>query len=49
MNISDEARDAIEEKLRELAELDPAELPRPAAELAEMLSGILESGEPTGA
>lgn len=45
MNIPEETRIAIEEKLRELAELDPADLPRPAAELAEILGDILENVE----
>lgn len=45
MNIPEDIRVAIEEKLRELAELDPAELPRPAAELAELLGGVLEDVE----
>lgn len=42
MDISDETIADIEEKLREIAELDPADLPEPAAELAEMLSALLE-------
>jgi len=42
MNIPEDTRNAIEEKLRQLAELDPAELPAPAAELAEILNEILE-------
>lgn len=45
MNISDETITEIEEKLREIAELDPADLPEPAAELAEMLSALLEEVE----
>jgi hypothetical protein len=45
MKISEETRIAIEEKLRELAELDPADLPQPAAELAEILGEILENVE----
>jgi hypothetical protein len=45
MKISEENRIAIEEKLRELAELDPADLPQPAAELAEILGEILENVE----
>lgn len=45
MNISEETLAAIEDKLREIAELDPAELPEPAAELAEMLNSILEDSE----
>jgi hypothetical protein len=42
MDISDETITEIEEKLREIAELDPSDLPEPAAELAEMLSALLE-------
>jgi len=45
MNISEETLAAIETKLREIADLDPAELPRPAAELAEMLNSILDEVE----
>lgn len=45
MDISDETITEIEEKLREIAELDPADLPEPAAELAEMLSALLEEVE----
>lgn len=45
MNISEETLAAIEEKLQQLAELDPAELPQPAAELAEILSTILDDVE----
>lgn len=45
MNISDETRDEIETKLRQIAELDPSELPEPAAELAELLGAILEQVE----
>lgn len=47
MNIPEDVRLAIEEKLRELAELDPADLPQPAAELAELLGGVLEDVETT--
>jgi hypothetical protein len=42
MNISDEAMAEIEAKLREIAELDAADLPQPAAELAELLGNILD-------
>lgn len=47
MNIPEDIRLAIEEKLRELAELDPADLPQPAAELAELLGSVLEDVETT--
>jgi hypothetical protein len=42
MNLSDEAVAQIEAKLREIAELDAADLPQPAAELAELLGTILD-------
>ncbi len=45
MNISEETLAEIEEKLREIAELDPADLPGPAAELAELLGEILDQVE----
>ena len=42
MDIPDETVDRIEEKLKEIADLDPAELPEPAAELAALLNDLLE-------
>lgn len=45
MDLSPEQIEAIEEKLSQLTELDPAELPGPAAELVELLSEILEESE----
>jgi hypothetical protein len=45
MNISDETLAEIEAKLRQIAEIDPAELPEPAAELAELLGAILDQIE----
>lgn len=45
MNISEETLARIEEKLKEIAELDPADLPGPAADLAEMLGDILDQVE----
>jgi hypothetical protein len=42
MDIPEETITEIEQKLQEIAELDPADLPDPAAELAEMLSALLE-------
>ncbi len=47
MNISDETVAAIEEKLELLSKLDPADLPAPAAELAELLSDVLDEVEAT--
>ncbi len=37
----------IEELLEQLEQLDPAEVPQPAAELAELLSELLEGTGPT--
>jgi hypothetical protein len=45
MNISEQDLTVIEEKLKEIAELDPAELPEPAAELADLLSSLLDQVE----
>lgn len=45
MNIPEDILAAIEEKLEELAELDPADLPEPAAELADILSSLLDDVE----
>jgi len=45
MDLSPEQIEAIEAKLSELTELDPAELPGPAAELVELLNEILEESE----
>lgn len=45
MNISDETMAEIATKLREIAELDGADLPEPAAELAELLGRILDQVE----
>jgi hypothetical protein len=42
MDIPEETITEIEKKLQEIAELDPADLPGPAAELAEMLGALLE-------
>jgi hypothetical protein len=42
MDIPDETISRIELKLKEIAELDPADLPDPAAELAKMLNEILD-------
>lgn len=45
MNISEETLARIEEKLREIAELDPADLPEPASDLVAMLGEILDQVE----
>jgi len=45
MDLSPEQIEAIEEKLSRLTELDPADLPGPAAELVELLNEILEESE----
>ncbi len=45
MDLSPEQIEAIEEKLSQLTDLDPAELPGPAAELVELLNDILEESE----
>lgn len=45
MDLSPQQIEAIEEKLNQLSDLDPAELPAPAAELASMLGDILEESE----
>lgn len=42
MDIPEETIALIEQKLQEIADLDPADLPDPAAELAEILNTILE-------
>lgn len=45
MEIDDARIAEIETALRKLEELDPAELPEPAAELAELLGRLLEQLE----
>jgi hypothetical protein len=42
MTIPDDVLENIEQKLREIAELDPAEVPEPAAQLAELLGQVLD-------
>ena len=42
MNIPDETISRIEQKLKEIADLDPADLPDPAAELAALLNDLLD-------
>jgi len=42
MDIPDETISRIEQKLKEIADLDPADLPAPAAELAALLNDLLD-------
>lgn len=42
MDIPDETISRIEQKLEEIADLDPADLPDPAAELAALLNDLLD-------
>lgn len=42
MDIPDETISQIEQKLEEIADLDPADLPDPAAELAALLNDLLD-------
>jgi hypothetical protein len=46
MDITESQITELEEALRRLEELDPADLPGPAAELADLLSRILDETEP---
>lgn len=45
MDLPPETREKIESLLQDLAELDPADLPEPAAELAALLGSILEGAD----
>jgi len=45
MNIPEETLAEIALKLKEIEDLDPAALPEPAAELAALLSAVLEQVE----
>lgn len=47
MDLTDDQIEKLEEALARLGELDPAELPEPAAELASLLGSILEESEPS--
>jgi hypothetical protein len=47
MDLTQDQIDKLEAALARLEELDPAEVPEPAAELAEILGSILEESEPT--
>ncbi|MEE9177437.1 MAG: hypothetical protein V3U46_03310 [Acidimicrobiia bacterium] len=45
MNLSDTQIEELEKALSQLEQLDPASLPEPAAELANLLSRILDELE----
>lgn len=45
MEVSQEERQSLEEALAELEALDPAELPDPAARLADLLGRLLDPPE----
>jgi hypothetical protein len=45
MDLTPDQIDQLEAVLARLAEVDPAELPEPAAELANLLGSILEERE----
>jgi hypothetical protein len=45
MDLTPDQIDQLEAVLARLAEVDPAELPKPAAELANLLGSILEEQE----
>jgi len=47
MDLSQEQIAQLEAALARLQELDPAELPEPAAELAGLLNAILDESEPS--
>jgi hypothetical protein len=47
MDLTQEQIDRLEAALARLEELDPADVPEPAAELADLLGAILEDSEPT--
>jgi predicted DNA-binding transcriptional regulator YafY len=47
MDLTQEQIEKLEAALARLEELDPAELPEPAAELANLLGSILEDSEPS--
>ena len=47
MDLTQDQIDKLEAALARLEELDPAHVPEPAAELAEILGSILEESEPT--
>jgi hypothetical protein len=45
MDLTQDQIDKLEAALARLEELDPAEVPEPAAELADLLGSILEESE----
>ncbi len=45
MDLTPEQIERLEAALARLEELDPSELPEPAAELADLLSSILEESD----
>lgn len=47
MDITEEQIEKLEAALTRLEELDPADVPEPAAELAALLGSILEDSEPS--
>lgn len=47
MDLTPEQIEKLEAALTRLEELDPAEVPEPAAELANLLGAILEESEPS--
>ena len=47
MDITEEQIEKLEAVLSRLEELDPADVPGPAAELAALLGSILEESEPS--
>jgi hypothetical protein len=47
MDLTQDQIDKLEAALARLEELDPAEVPEPAAELADLLGSILEESEAT--
>lgn len=47
MDLTEEQIERLEAALTRLEELDPAEIPEPAAELANLLASILEESEPS--
>jgi hypothetical protein len=47
MDLTQDQIDKLEAALARLEELDPADVPEPAAELADLLGAILEESETT--
>jgi hypothetical protein len=45
MDLNQEQIDGLEAAIKSLEELDPAEIPEPAAELARLLTAILDETE----